>query len=184
MNAAKSTFAVLSLVALCAGGAGVAQADGDFQAACWNIRLKNQCDRNSYCNLGATCRRREGGFVNTEAWWNLDNEIGNVNGVLFDGVDGFSQSCDSIRLEDAGGRWWLLATCNGEQGNRVDTRFDLTMCLANDDGNLKWVCNTDLVPRGVCVDSSHSCSYNAYRCYEPTWTLMMARYCPKTCGWC
>ena len=123
------------------------QAIGDFWRSCSSIQLKNQCDRNSYGNLGALCRR-EDGSINGEAWWNLDNELGNEDGHLVPGSKGFSNSCEKIRL--IGAIPLLRADCSSQSGALIANEFPLNVCIANRNGDLHWVCGSAIEGRNLC----------------------------------
>lgn len=111
---------------------------GGFAASCTNIRVTNACDYNSYCNLGAWCKRNDGS-VNFGAWWNLDNTIWNNNAILnMGGGGGFSQSCQGISITNLS---WLTASCRDVSGGiPFSSSTNLNDCLTNWDGELHWTC--------------------------------------------
>jgi len=109
-------------------------ADG-FKATCENIRLTNHCDGNSYCNLGASCKRRDGSW-NEGAWINLYNYVGNNDGHLVFGDGAFSLTCFNIKVENA----FLSGTCWNMAGGTGGNPLNLNACISNEDGNLIWSC--------------------------------------------
>ncbi|WP_425460046.1 CVNH domain-containing protein [Exilibacterium tricleocarpae] len=110
---------------------------GGFDRSCWNIRLKNSCTYQHYCNLGATCKRKNG-TANAEAWINLTNHIGNSDGYLARNSSGFSSTCQEVQL--SGTR--LDAICIRRSGQLAEqySAAGLADCIANRDGNLVWSC--------------------------------------------
>jgi hypothetical protein len=122
MKTYQALITVLAGTLLCVGGsAGCSggvnpQADGDptavgaqepttklhaqgggFSHSCSDVRLTNNCNDNTYCNLGATCGDGRGGY-NSGAWINLDNWVTNNNGYWgwIRGGGGFAGSSNNI----------------------------------------------------------------------------------------
>jgi hypothetical protein len=115
---------------------------GGFTASCWSIRLTNSCNQNSYCNLGASCRRIDGS-TNDGAWWNLDNAISNENGWLRPYGNRFSETCTMIQLTSGRGPGVELFAFCKVGGTWNPSYLQLDDCLENIDGNLFWTCATE-----------------------------------------
>ena len=79
----------------------------------------------------ADCQRDDGGFENS--CLDLDQHIGNIDGVLTWGAKGFTQSCQNIFLDG----WFLVAECLCADGETYKScRIDLRHKLCNKNGCL------------------------------------------------
>ncbi|KAL4077904.1 Cyanovirin-N [Scleroderma citrinum] len=79
--------------------------------------------------LDASCRRDDGSYNPTSI--NLDNCIGNNNGVLVCGGD-YSASCSGCSMSGT----TLDCTCREDSGTEHGTSVNLDDCVTNNNGNL------------------------------------------------
>ena len=123
------TFAILSL-------SGKEALAGGFTSSCFNIVLDSKIPG---FGLRATCRRADG--TCRSAAVSLDNNIGNIDGVLRANSSDFSDSCRVIGGLTGGGPGrgiFLTADCLARDGVFTRTSIDLNRYISNVNGSLRF----------------------------------------------
>jgi hypothetical protein len=102
---------------------------GGFQASCQDLSIGGDGV------LSAQCKADGGNLLGTSI--NLDNYVGNSDGVLVPNNGGFSRSCQSIGLADQGDIY-LTASCKQDNGALISTSLDISTYVENNNGGLNW----------------------------------------------
>lgn len=108
-----------------------AMATGQFSRTCDQIEVNNG-------ELSAVCKTRNGNLNKTSI--NLDEYIGNLDGVLSWGDHNFSQTCDNIALASSFATRQLVvaAECRERDQDINYTDIALDDHIANIDGKLQY----------------------------------------------